>query len=92
MDRSPTGYPAWNQALGFWCRLWQAQIDQSLRLWAVWASALPRPDSAELAAEAEAMRAAATPDTAPDKPATRTRRAPRTATPAVPRSEGATMH
>ena len=87
MDRTPTTVPVWGQALGFWCRLWQAQIDQSLRFWAFWASALPRKDAAELAAEAEAMRAAAT----PDKPAPRPRRSARPA-PVTPRTEGATLH
>lgn len=41
--------------LGFWFRLWQTQIDQSLKLWAIWASALPRPSAAELSAEAESL-------------------------------------
>jgi hypothetical protein len=44
---------AWTQGLGLWCRLWQAQIDASLTVWAAWASHLPRPDAKTLAAEAE---------------------------------------
>jgi hypothetical protein len=61
MTRRTSG-PAdiWGQGITFWCRLWQAQIDQSLKFWALWASNLPRPTAADLAAEAEALRKAGT--------------------------------
>jgi hypothetical protein len=57
MTRRTTG-PAdlWAQGITFWSQLWQAQIDQSLKYWALWASNLPRPTAAELSAEAEALR------------------------------------
>jgi hypothetical protein len=42
--------------LGLWCRLWQYQIDQSMRFWAIWAGGLPKPTAAQLSAEAERLR------------------------------------
>ena len=42
--------------LGLWCRLWQYQIDQSMRFWAVWAGTLSRPTAAQLSAEADRLR------------------------------------
>lgn len=56
MNQRNTPAEAWGQAIGFWCRIWQTQIDQSLQMWCFWARALPRPSAAELAAEADAMR------------------------------------
>jgi hypothetical protein len=54
----PVAAPAdlWGQGITFWCRVWQAQLDQSLKFWALWASSLPRPSAADLSAEAEALR------------------------------------
>jgi len=45
----------WGESLNFWCRLWQAQIEQSLRFWGTMAAQLPRPTSAQLASEAESI-------------------------------------
>lgn len=90
MDRRNAPAEAWGQAMGFWFRLWQAQIDQSMKFWCLWAQALPRPSAAELAAEAEAMRNIGTSDAArPRKPA------PRTKAPSAPRrrsEKAATVH
>lgn len=63
---------AWSRGLGFWFRLWQAQIEQSMKFWALWAETLPKPSAAELSAEADALKGStrATPS-AP--PAARTR-------------------
>lgn len=49
------GHPLF-AGLGLWCRLWQYQIDQSMRLWAIWAGGLPKPTAAQLSAEAERRR------------------------------------
>ena len=43
---------AWTQGLSLWCRLYQAQLDGTLRVWAVWASALPKPDARTLSQQA----------------------------------------
>lgn len=56
MDRRNQPVAYWGQSMGFWCRLWQAQIEQSLRFWAAFAAPWPRQDAAALAAEAEAMK------------------------------------
>ena len=90
MDRRNAPAEAWGQAMGFWFRIWQAQIDQSMKFWCLWAQTLPRPSAAELAAEAEAMRKVGTSDAArPRKPA------PRAKAPSAPRrrsENGATVH
>ncbi len=49
------GHPLF-AGLGLWCRLWKAQIDQSLRFWALWAGTLPKPTAAQLSAEADKLR------------------------------------
>lgn len=46
--------PFWGESLNFWCRLWQIQIEHSVRFWGALAAGMPRRSSAELAAEAEA--------------------------------------
>ena len=75
MNNSKAPAEAWGQAMGFWFRIWQAQLDQSLKFCCLWAQALPRPSAAELAAEAEAQRQGATqPVSAPRKPAMRNKR------------------
>jgi hypothetical protein len=73
MNTPDPGYP-WFAGLGMWCRIWQAQIDHSMRLWALWAGALPRPTAADLAAQAERQRERV--EAAP-KPAPRAMRTPR---------------
>jgi hypothetical protein len=77
----------WFAGLGFWCRLWQAQLEQSMKVWAVWAEALPKPSAADLAAEAEKMRELSATPTEPARPArsTRNRAAP-------PAPTAATVH
>lgn len=55
MNRPDPGFP-WFAGLGLWCRLWQMQLDHSMRLWAAWAGAMPRPIAADLSAEAERQR------------------------------------
>jgi hypothetical protein len=86
MTRRTTGpSDLWGQGITFWCQLWQAQIDQSLKFWAIWASNLPRPTAAELSAGAEALRDLGA---AKDRP-TRTART----TPPKPRAvKPATVH
>jgi len=46
----------WGESLNFWCRLWQAQIEQSMRFWGALAAQAPRPSAAKLAAEAESLK------------------------------------
>lgn len=75
----------WMAGLGFWCRLWQAQIEQSMKFWALWAEALPKPTAAQLAAEAEKMREMTEPE--PARPARRPR-----AVAAQPAPSAATVH
>ena len=43
----------WGDSLGLWCGVWQIQLEQSLRIWGALAAQVPRPSSADLAAEAE---------------------------------------
>lgn len=43
----------WGDSLGFWCRIWQIQLEHSLRIWGAMAAQAPRPSSADLAAGAE---------------------------------------
>ena len=50
-NRPPAAF--WGDSLGFWCRLWQIQLEHSLRIWGALAAQAPRPSSADLAAEAE---------------------------------------
>jgi hypothetical protein len=88
MDRRNAPAEAWGQAVGFWFRLWQAQIDQSLKFWCLWAQTLPHPTASELAAEAEAMRDI-TSSPAPRKTASRSGSAPRNAS---RKSDAATVH
>lgn len=74
MTRRSTDAEAWGQGLGFWFRLWQVQVEQSLKFWAIWAQAVPRPSAAELSAQAEALGASAPaepPSRGPRKAATR---------------------
>lgn len=68
-DNKPHPVELWEQGVTFWARLWQAQIDQSLKFWAAWASALPRPSAAQLSSEAEALRDLTTPDARPSRTA-----------------------
>lgn len=56
MDRRNQPVPFWGDSVAFWWRLWQNQIEYSLRFWGVVAERIPHPNAAELAAEAEAMR------------------------------------
>ena len=56
MDRRNQPAEVWGQSVAFWWRLWQSQMEYSLRFWGVMAERLPHPSAAELAAEAEAMR------------------------------------
>ena len=58
-------------AISFWCSLWQAQLEQSLKMWGAWAQYIPHENAAELAAEA-AMLA---PVVRTTRPGTATRRA-----------------
>ena len=54
-------------AITFWTRLWQMQLEQSLRIWAAWAQMLPHDSARALAEEAEHMKPAV-PRTVPVKP------------------------
>lgn len=79
----------WGDSLTFWCRLWQIQIEQSMRFWGAMAAQTPRPTSAQLAAEAEsakALRGAAKPrkpkrQAASARPAAAKAKTPKTASP-----------
>jgi len=57
MDRRNQPAAVWGDSLHFWCRLWQIQIEHSMRFWGAWAEKLPHPSAADLAAEAEAVKA-----------------------------------
>lgn len=57
MDRRNQPAAFWGESMNFWCRLWQIQIEHSLRFWGAMASQLPRPTAAKLAAEAESVKA-----------------------------------
>lgn len=59
MDHRNQSAAFWGPGLSLWCRLWQAQMEHSLRFWAAWAARLPHADAAQLAAEAEAMKSIA---------------------------------
>ncbi len=50
--------------IAFWCQLWQAQIEQSLKFWSYWAQFTPHEGARDLSVEANALKAAA-----PAKPA-----------------------
>lgn len=56
MDRRNAPAQVWGQTIGFWFRIWQTQIDQSLKIWALWNRSFPQPTAAKLSREAEAMR------------------------------------
>ena len=56
MDRRNQPAEFWGQSIAFWFRLWQNQIEYSMRFWGAMAEKMPHPDAAELSAEAEAMR------------------------------------
>ena len=56
MDRRNQPVEFWGQGIAFWWRLWQSQIEQSIRFWGAMAEKMPHPNAAQLAAEAEAMR------------------------------------
>ncbi|KPQ05497.1 MAG: hypothetical protein HLUCCA12_15030 [Rhodobacteraceae bacterium HLUCCA12] len=57
MDRRNQPNAFWGDSLTFWCRLWQMQFEHALRFWSAMAEATPRPSAAELAAEAESVKA-----------------------------------
>jgi hypothetical protein len=69
----------WRTGIAFWCSLWQAQLETSLRLWSAWAQAFPHESARELAEEAEAMKPASR--GAPAKRPSAQRTAPRKAAP-----------
>ncbi|WP_209424657.1 hypothetical protein [Pararhodobacter sp. SW119] len=56
MDRRNQPVEFWGQGMTYWFRLWQSQIEYSMRFWGAMAERLPHPSAADLAAEAEAMR------------------------------------
>lgn len=56
MDPMLTPPPNFNQALSFWTRIWQAQIDQSLVFWGAWAQMIPHDSARDLAREADAKK------------------------------------
>jgi hypothetical protein len=66
----------WGESLNFWCRLWQAQIEHSMRFWGAVAAQMPRPTSRQLAAEAESIKAARKPATRNTAPAQAAKTAP----------------
>ena len=47
---------ALSTGLDFWAMLWQQQFEQNLKIWAIWAQALPHPTAHDLAIEADAMK------------------------------------
>jgi hypothetical protein len=56
MDRRNQPTEFWGQSVTFWWRLWQSQIEYSIRFWGAMAEKMPHPSAAQLAADAEAMR------------------------------------
>jgi hypothetical protein len=56
MDRRNQPVEFWGQGIAFWWRLWQSQIEYSVRFWGAMAEKMPHPNAAQLSAEAEAMR------------------------------------
>jgi hypothetical protein len=56
MDRRNQPVEFWGEGIAFWWRLWQSQIEYSLRFWGSFAERMPHPNAADLSAEAEAMR------------------------------------
>jgi len=46
----------WTGGVEFWTRIWQQQIEQNLRLMALWAPLVPHESASELAADAEAHK------------------------------------
>lgn len=56
MDRRNQPVEYWGQGIAFWWRLWQNQIEFSLRFWGSLAERMPHPSAADLSAEAETMR------------------------------------
>ncbi|MFN4099092.1 MAG: hypothetical protein ACK4GT_04895 [Pararhodobacter sp.] len=56
MTQKFTGPGNFHPAIAFWSQIWQAQIEQSLRFWALWAQFVPKPSAAAIAAEAEAPK------------------------------------
>ncbi len=56
MDRRNQPTEFWGQSVTFWWRLWQKQIEYSIRFWGAMAEKMPHPSAAQLSAEAEAMR------------------------------------
>ena len=65
-DIPPSG--TFTPAITFWTRIWQVQIEQTLKFWAAWAQFLPHDSARALAEEAEHMKPAI-PRTVPDRPA-----------------------
>ncbi len=60
----PAQHP-WASLLGFYCRLWQIQIEHTLRFWALLVAPWPKPTAKELAADAETLREIMSEDPAP---------------------------
>jgi len=56
MDRRNQPVEFWGQNVAFWWRMWQNQLEFSLRFWGAMAERMPHPSAADLSAEAEAMR------------------------------------
>ena len=56
MDRRNQPVEFWGQSITYWCRLWQSQLEYSMRFWGAMAERMPHPSAKQLAAEAEAMR------------------------------------
>ncbi|MCW1931622.1 hypothetical protein [Pararhodobacter zhoushanensis] len=65
-DIPPAG--TFTPVITFWTQIWQAQVEQSLRLWAAWAQMMPHDSARALAQEAEQMKPAI-PRTVAVKPA-----------------------
>jgi len=58
MKSEVPGNDAMTANMHFWMGLWQQQLEQSLKVWSMWAQAMPHESARELAAEADAMKAA----------------------------------
>lgn len=77
MPKQDPSDPFWGPGVTLWARLWQQQIDMSLRFWAAWMNQMPHANAADLSREAQkakpvtrsAQRKAGTKrSAAPDKP------------------------
>lgn len=98
MPKQDPSDPFWGPGVTLWARLWQQQIDMSLRFWAAWMGQMPHANAADLSREAQkaqpvtrsAQRKAGTKrSAAPGKPGAAPKTAARTTRKAAPEKTAA---